>query len=159
MGRTGTQTASCPVALVDLPVRLWDQARQHSDALLREFAFIVLEGRGDTDIARRLLEIAATSDARYADLNPEAEALVEAALAEGRSTLTVEVHVPPDFKDHILAALPVLMEVDAYCASGDLLALATPPELQAYWAWFLAEFVRQISGMAPVPWTQLTVSG
>ena len=155
----GGHTASRRVVLVDLPVRLWDQARQLSDALLREFAFIVLEGRGDTDLARRLLEIAATSDANYANLNPDAELVVETALAEGRSTVTVEVNVPPAFKDHVLAAVPVLMEVDAYCARGDLLALATPPELQAYWAWFLAEFVRQLSGMAPVPWTQLTVSG
>jgi hypothetical protein len=159
MDRSDRQAAPCRVVLVDLPVRRWDEARQHSDALLREFAFIVLEGRGDTDLARRLLEIAATSDARYANLNPDAEAFVEAALVAGRDTVTVEVQVPPDFKDHILAAVPVLMEVDAYCARGDLLALATPPDLQAYWAWYLAEFVRQISGMAPVPWTQLTVSG
>jgi hypothetical protein len=159
MQRSDTQPAPCRVLLVDLPVRLWDEARQHSDALVREFAFIALEERGDTELARRLLEIAATSDSRYANLNPEAEATVEAALLEGPETVTIEVQVPPDFKDHVLAAVPVLLEVDAYCARGDLLALATPPDLQAYWAWYLAEFVRQISGMAPLPWTQLRVSG
>src|SRR5437588_10997581 len=128
------------VVLVDLPVRLWDRARQHGDALVREFAFIAVEGRDDTSLTRRLLEIAETSDTRYANLNPNAEAQVEEALAGGLETITVEVRVPVDFKDHINSAVPVLIEVDEYCRTGALLTLATPDELRAYWAWFLGEF-------------------
>ncbi len=140
------------VVLVDLPLRLWDRARQHSDALVREFAFIVAERRDDTQLARRLLEIAETSDARYANLNPEAEDRVEAALRHGEDSITVEVWVPVDFKQHIVDAVPVLVEVDEYCRRGALLTLATPDDLRAYWSWYLGEFVRQIDGEAPTPW-------
>jgi hypothetical protein len=139
------------VLLVDLPIRLWDRARQHSAALVREFAFIEAGGQHDTTLARRLLEIAATSDARYADLNPKAEAEVEAALARGDETITVEVWVPFEFKQHIIEAVPVLIEVDEYCRNGTLLTLATPDDLRAFWTWYLGEFVRQIDGENPIP--------
>jgi hypothetical protein len=73
-GPHGAVAASATVLLVDLPVRLWDHARQHGAALVREFAFIEADGRHDTRLARRLLEIAATSGAS------------EGALGEGRSS-------------------------------------------------------------------------
>src|SRR5439155_8129805 len=95
------------VLLVDLPVRLWDRARQHSAALVREFSFIEAGGQHDTDLARRMLGIAATSDDRYANLNPAAEAEVEAALARGDVTITIEVWVPVEFKQHIIESVPV----------------------------------------------------
>jgi hypothetical protein len=139
------------VLLVDLPVRLWDHARQHGAALVREFAFIEAGGRDDTRRARRLLDIAATSDTRYADLNPAAEAEVEAALARGDETITVAVRVPVEFKQHILEAVPVLIEVDEYCRNGTLLTLATPDNLRAFWSWYLGEFIRQIDGENPTP--------
>jgi hypothetical protein len=139
------------VLLVDLPVRLWDHARQHGAALVREFAFIEAEGRDDTTLARRLLEIAATSDTQYANLNPAAEAEVEAALARGAETITVAVWVPVEFKQHIIDAVPVLIEVDEYCRNGTLLTLATSDTLRAYWSWYLGEFVRQIDGENPTP--------
>jgi hypothetical protein len=139
------------VLLVDLPVRLWDHARRHGAALVREFAFIEAGRRDDTQLARRLLEIAATSDAHYADLNPEAEAEVEAALVRGDDTITVQVRVPVRFKQHILEAVPVLIEVDEYCRNGTLLTLATPDNLRAFWSWYLGEFIRQIDGEDPTP--------
>ncbi len=140
------------VVLIDLPVRLWDRARQHSDALVREFAIIEAEGRRDSALARRLLEVAQISDTRYAHLNPAAEAAAEAALQRGDDHVTVEVQVPTDFKQHIIDAVPVLLEVEEYCRTGALLTLATPDDLRAYWTWFLTEFIRQIDGEAPTPW-------
>jgi hypothetical protein len=140
------------VVLVGLPVRLWDRARQHSEAVVREFAFIVADGRTDTTLARRLLEIAQTSDARYAHLNPDAEVRVENALARGEETITVAVFVPEAFKQHINDAVPVLIQVDEYCRNGTLLTLATPDDLRAFWGWYLGEFVRQIDGEPPIPW-------
>src|SRR5438270_12839245 len=107
--------------------------------------------RHDTTLARRLLEIAATSDAEYANLNRSAEAEVEAALARGDETITVEVWVPVEFKQHILEAVPVLIEVDEYCRAGTLLTLATPDNLRAFWSWYLGEFVRQVAGENPIP--------
>src|SRR5438270_11387646 len=107
--------------------------------------------RHDTTLARRLLEIAATSDAEYANLNRSAEAEVEAALARGDETITVSVWVPAEFKQHIIESVPVLVEVDEYCRNGMLLTLATPDNLREFWSWYLGEFVRQIDGGNPTP--------
>src|SRR5262245_44653293 len=140
------------VVLVDLPVRLWDRARQHADALVREFALLPVEAGGVNDLAARLAVIAAESETEYAHLNPAAEDQVESALRRGDERVTVEVHVPEAFRQHILASVPVLMEVDEYCRSGALLSLETPDELRAYWFWYLGEFVRQIDGADPTAW-------
>ncbi len=142
--------AGRPVLLVDLPVRLWDRARQHSAALVREFAFIKAAGQHDTELARRLLEIAATSDTRYANLNPDAEAEVEAALARGDETITVEVGVPVEFKRHIIEGVPSSSKLTNTAAMGRC-SLATPEDLRAFWSWYLGEFVRQIDGENPIP--------
>lgn len=153
------ESAMHRVVLVDLPIELWNRARQHSDALRREFAFIAAEGREDTDVARRLLAIAEVSDRRYATLNPDAEAQVEAALRRGEPLITVDVSVPADFKQHIIESAPVLLEVDQYCRRGDLLTLAIPDDLRAYWTWYLGEFVRQIDGGEPTPWSAANGAG
>jgi len=139
------------VLLRNLPLRLLDRARQHSDALVREFAFVV-HGGDDSGVPARLLEIAADSDANYANLNPEAERLCDDALARGEEFLDVEVTVPSHFRDHILAAVPVLLEVEEFCRSGQMLTLVAPDDLRAFWVWYLGEFVRQIEGQPPQPW-------
>jgi hypothetical protein len=140
------------VTFVDFPVQLANRARVHSEALLREFAFIVAEGRHDTALARRMLEIAATSDERYKSLNPEADALVDAAIERGDEYVDVAVWVPVEFKQAILDAVPVLLEVEQYCRNGQLLTLETPDEIAEFWRWYLGEFLRQIDGEAPQSW-------
>jgi len=139
------------VELRNLPLRLLDRARQHGDALVREFAFVV-HGGDSSGVPARLLEIAAVSDARYANLNPEAERLCDEALARGEEFLDVEVFVPSDFRDHIIEAVPVLLEVEEFCRTGQMLTLVPPDDLRAFWVWYLAEFVRQIDGEPPQPW-------
>ncbi len=45
-------------------------------------------------------------------------------------------------------------EADDYCRAGQhLLTLVTPPEALAFRRWYLGEFVRQIAGEQPRPWT------
>lgn len=144
--------ATRAVRLVDLPVQLWDRARQHADAMTREFAFLSDDGGDVGQLARQLMAVAETSETQYAHLNPDAEDLVEAALKRGDDRITVDLRVPVDFKQHILDAVPVLTQVDEYCRQGALLTLATPDDLRSYWFWYLAEFVRQIDGNPPLPW-------
>jgi hypothetical protein len=141
------------VVLVDFPVRHMQRAREHSEALLREFAVIV-HGADDEEarVPARLLELAAESQRRYAGLNPHAEAIVEEALARGDEFVDLELDVPVSFKDETIAAVPVLLEVEQYCINGELLTLVPPADVRQFWAWYLGEFVRQADGGEPVSW-------
>ena len=71
------------VLLVDLPVRLWDRARQHSAALVREFAFIEAGGEHDTKLGSRFADVFRSSGVRVVrtairapDMNAFAERFV-----------------------------------------------------------------------------------
>ena len=92
---TGADTGSRRILLLDFPLALMDRARQHRDALLREFAFIV-NTENESSVPARLLEIARHSDEHYADLNPESELLCDEAIARGETSLDLELVVPPE---------------------------------------------------------------
>ena len=49
--------------------------------------------------------------------------------------------MPVEFNSTSSRMFP-LIEMDEYCRDGTLLTLATPDDLQAYWTWYLGEFVR-----------------
>jgi hypothetical protein len=146
-------TDKCRVVLRDFPLLLMQRAQQHSESLVREFALIV-HGADDEDtrVPQRLLDLAAESERRYSGMNPEAQALAEAAIEQGIEFIDVEVHVPPSFKQEVIDAVPVLLEVEEYCRTGQLLSLVTPPDLRLFWEWYLLEFVRQIDGLPPNSW-------
>ncbi|MCU1426159.1 MAG: hypothetical protein JWL83_159 [Actinomycetia bacterium] len=143
------------VELLDFPLETMRRAQQHSEEVLREFQLIAHSIESDdARVPKRLLELAAHSDERYAGLNPHAEDEVDAAIAEGREYVDLEVWVPPTFKDDTFEAVPVLLEVEEYCRSGQLLTLLPTDDVRAFWVWYLSEFVRQIDGEAPVSWRQ-----
>lgn len=140
------------VKLVDFPLRAGIRARQHRESLLREFAIIATGGGGEADIPKRLLEIATLHEERYAGLNPEADDAIDVAIASGAEFVDLLVSVPTRVKQDTLDLVPLLLEVNEYCNSGDLLTLAPDDEIRAYWFWFLAQFVRQLNGHAPESW-------
>lgn len=142
------------ILLRDFPLRLMDQARQHAEALIREFQMLVHADPEQAHVPRRLLELAEESDKRYSGMNPQAEEIVDAALARGDQYVDLEVFVPVSFKGETLDAVPILLEVEEYCRSGQLLTLVPSDELRAFWAWYLGEFVRQIDGLEPIAWRE-----
>jgi hypothetical protein len=145
------------VVLLDFPLRELQRAREHSEALVREFALIVHGAvDADTGVPERLLELAAESERRYSGLNPHAEDIVDAAMARGEEFVDLELFVPYSFKQETLDAIPLLLEVEEYCRTGELLSLVTPDDLRLFWMWYLAEFVRQVDGEPPIPWREFS---
>jgi hypothetical protein len=141
------------VVLLDFPLGEMQAARQHTEALVREFALIVHSTTADdARVPQRLLELAADSERRYAGLNPHAEDIVDAAIARGDEYVDLELWVPETFKQETIDAIPTLLEVEEYCRNGQLLTLVTPEHLRTFWEWYLSEFVRQIDGEAPISW-------
>ena len=143
------------VVLLDFPIREMQRAREQAEALVREFALIV-HGTTEDDarVPQRLLELAAESERRYSGLNPHAEDVVDAAVARGDDYVDLELQVPVTFKQETIDAVPLLLEVEEYCRTGQLLSLVTPDDLRIFWEWYLIEFVRQIDGEAPLPWRE-----
>jgi hypothetical protein len=128
------------------------QARQHVEAMFREFAIIAAGGGHQADVPKRLLEISELHRERYAGLNPEADAAVDDAMQRGDAYLDFDVTVPDQIRDDTLTLAPVLLEVDAYCRNGDMLTLSPNNEIRAFWVWFLIEIVRQVNGEMPMSW-------
>ena len=64
----------------------------------------------------------------------------------------IELDVPERVKGDTVELAPLLREVDEYCRTGDLLTLSPSDDIRAFWVWMLSEFVRQLSGEAPMSW-------
>jgi hypothetical protein len=122
------------------------------ESLSREFAIIALGGGDEADVPKRLLEIARLSDERYGALNPEADAAVDAGFATNREFIDFTLYVPDQIKDDTVDMAPLLLEVDTYCRSGDLLTPPPSDEIRGFWFWFLREIVRQVVDEQPISW-------
>jgi hypothetical protein len=146
----------CRVWLVGFPVSLGIRARQHSEALLREFAIIAMGGGERADIPKRLLEIAAESDERYAITTRATHDVVDLAAANGKECIDFELELPERIAADTSETVNVLLEVDHYCSRGELLTLNPPPDIKLFWMWFLGELVRQINGMQPTSWPEFS---
>ncbi len=144
------------IAFVGFPLDLFARGRQHNEALLREFAFIVDGGGDNTELPRQLLEVVERVRARAAGLNAGALAMVENALARGDETGNFEFVIPASIASSTREFASLLDQVDAYCAAGDLLTLAAPPDLRRFRDWYLGEIIGQVEGRAPIAWCDYT---
>ena len=82
-------------------------------------------------------------------------AVLEAALRARREHVDLVYEVPPEIVDACQNLLALLDEADDYCLAGEhLVTLTSPPEVRAYREWFLREFIEQVAGRPPTPWSQ-----
>jgi hypothetical protein len=151
------ETDLVTVRILGLPVALHARAGEHGEELQREFTLIA-QGLAHADhraeMPRRLLALIATLQGSYSGFTTEQEDLLDQAIRTRRSTLDLTFRVPRSAADAAVALGALLDEADEYCREGKhLLTLATPPDLLAYRRWYLQEFVEQIGGAAPTPWS------
>ena len=86
--------------------------------------------------------------------------LIEDGSSAGRSQLDELVFVlPRDVSEAAQQLGDILDEADAFCRSGHLLTLATPPDLVTYRRWYLDNFIAQCDGGPPQPWTDTLLAG
>jgi hypothetical protein len=140
------------VEIRGFPLALWEVSRGHIEALLREFAFIADGGGDNAELPHRLLDIVENVRIRAGGLNAQAERSIEEATARGDADLDFDVLVPAGIARGAPRFAALLDEVDEYCRAGDLLTLATPPDVRAFQLWYIGEFARQVDGGAPLAW-------
>jgi anti-sigma regulatory factor (Ser/Thr protein kinase) len=139
------------VHILGLPLAVYLAAQEHNDALLREFAFIA-ESDPDASVPRRLVELARETEGLFGPASARARAQVEQAQAAGQPTVDLTLSVPRVAWSTMRRLSDLLDEADIYCSQGDLLTLATPPELRYFRAWYSGQVRDQLEGLPPTSW-------
>ncbi len=157
----GRQTVTPAAALAEVrlervPLDIYREASEHHDELLREFALITEGQRAETAdgpdaVPARLLALIDDLTARFAGFTASTSAELRAALARGDDRVDLVYRVPPEAAPAAAEFDRMLEEADEFCRAGDLLTLATPPEVVQFRRWFLNEFVAQVGGAEPTP--------
>ena len=146
------------VHIRSLPIPVLQVAREHGEGLLREFKLIELGEDEAPGVPGRLVALGEELRERFSGFTAATEAELAEAEAAGADQVDVVYRLPPDAAEASERLGTLLDEADEYCRSGEMLTLVTPPEAVAFRRWFLGEFVRQIGGQAPCPWTQWRAS-
>ncbi|HEX8001305.1 MAG TPA: hypothetical protein VF519_01270 [Mycobacteriales bacterium] len=140
------------VRLVDVPVRLYREAQQHTDEVLRELVLMAgwEEAQGTSGAATRLAGTADRHRAARHALSLVAERTLAGASGD-RVTIEYDVEVGAADANEEWAAL--LDELAELCRDGGMLVVPAEGEVAAFSRWFCEEFVRQLrDGAEPRPW-------
>ncbi len=143
------------VRLLNYPVRRGLRQQQYSDELLRELSLLMIGRRyrpGEMHAPQKLIEIIDVMLSRYSAMISSASERRAAAYERGDVVMTLEYPAPPEMRAIVVAFADTMDQVDQFCAAGDLLTLASPPELVELRRWTVSEFLRQCDGEEPRPW-------
>jgi hypothetical protein len=146
-----------PVVILGFPLGVYQRAAEHNDELLREFALI--RGDDSDNVPARLLALIDELQGRFGAFTEGPTSALQEALARGATEIQLRYDVPVEAAAGAARLEALLDEADAFCRSGDLLTLATVPEIRAFRRWFLGEFVAQIGGRPPRPWSVAVMEG
>jgi len=153
MSERGGRAGLVHVRILGLPLDVYQRASEHNDELLREFALI---GGDSTDhVPARLLELIEELNARFGDFTEGPTTAIQDALTRGDKQIDLLYEVPAEAAPAAVRLGALLDAADDFCRSGELLTLATVPESLAFRRWFLDEFVAQVDGRPPRPWSEV----
>lgn len=140
------------VQLLELPPGLMVQAEERADELAREFTHVA---ETDEDaVPARLISLSRHLQGRYGAVLTPVRQQIEEAAARGDESIDISVKVPRSVRTAVSRLWALLDEADEYSRSGDLLTLAPAPELLTLRRWYLTQFLDQIDGAEPVPFSR-----
>ena len=142
-----------PVAILGLPLDVYQRASEHNDELLREFALI--RGDDSSEVPSLIEEL----QGRFGTCTEGPARALRAALVRGDKEIDLHDDVPSGVADAAAGLGALLDEADDFCRSGNLLTLAARPESLAFRRWYLGEFVSQIAGRPPRCWSAVMGGG
>lgn len=135
------------VTLADVPVRLFLDSQDHQHDLIRELQLIRIGGRLDdatSEMSQRLASLISQVLAVYADVRTSTREQALAALARGEDVVTLRVPIYPGMADALRHWLALLEEADALCRHGELLLLATTPDIRQLRRWYVEQLTSRI---------------
>lgn len=141
------------VRLLNAPLELLVEGREHHDGLMREFRLLALSGRvAAPDAPVRLAELTEVLGRQYGAARQRRDEEVDTALEQGAAVLDLVYVVPKSVVAAVTTLDALLQEADEFCASEQLMTLERPPLLKAFSDWYLEQFVLQCAGGEPTPW-------
>ena len=146
------------VRLLRYPVELGMSTAEHVEDWVREFKLMSLGregGTSDHDVPLRLQAMVDMLTRRYGAELSEPDRVRAAAAARGEASVDL-VYTTSDGAEGEAAVRgwqAMLAEVDEYCRTEDLLTLQRTPEQVRLQDWVCSEFLRQLRGEPPQPWT------
>ena len=146
------------VWLLRYPVELGMSTVEHVEDWLREFKLMALGRDGGTsthDVPARLQAMVETLTRRYAGELSEPDRVRAAAAARGQATVDLAYTARPDAEGEqaVRGWQAMLAEVDEFCRAEDLLTLQRTAEQVRLQDWVCEQFLRQLRGEPPQPWT------
>lgn len=136
------------VELEDLPVALYRALRQHTDALLREYELLELQGAAGLRSSEEVTRAAHAHTCVAAAIDEALPAL------SGRADLAVDL--PLAVVDDLRALRSVLDDAEARARAGQMLAHPGLPEVRRLLHWCCEEMERQAAGDAPTAWQPIS---
>lgn len=157
LGRNGPPDDPEPVTiqLLNFPLQVFVQTRQHHDELLREFALLALSPPADRPgraVPKSLLDLVDKLGVRYAGVADRTDAARDAAAARGEAAVDLTYQVSRSVGPAMQELHDLMERADEFCREGQMLTLAATPLERDFRLWFLQEFTRQADGMPPTPW-------
>lgn len=154
-GPAGGDDDSVTVRLLNFPLQVFAQARQHHDELLREFALLALqplEDRPGHAAPAQLLALIDTLGRRYGTTADRNDVLRDEAVAAGETSMDLTYQVPRSIGSAISELHDLMEAADAFCRDEQLLTLASTPVERRFREWFLEQFSSQALGAEPIAW-------
>jgi hypothetical protein len=142
------------IRLLGLPVDEQRRAAEHFDEVLREFAILRAGDPTGRTLPSRLLALREEFSEQFAGFTMPADAEIDAAAARGDASIDLVLDIPAAVGPACEVANRMLDDVDEFCRAGEhLLTLAPPARSVGFRRWLLGEFVRQVQGEEPIPWS------
>lgn len=143
------------ISLRNFPLRLFAQARERHDELIREFALLAIHpprSRPGHEVPGRLLELIQTLGRDYAGAGERADEVRDAALARGDLTVDLTYQLPPSAAPALERLHQLTDDADRFCHDEQLLTLAASELERRFRHWYLEQFTSQLRGGPATPW-------
>lgn len=152
---TESGEAMVEVRILGLSLDAYSASSAHHDELFREFALVVSRPpSAGHEVPAQLLAMIERLNDRFSTFTATPTAELQAAIERGAKTVDLTYYLPASAREQIAELTDLLAQADEYCQQGDLLTVAPPEDAVRFRNWFLREFVAQIDGAPPVPWSK-----
>jgi hypothetical protein len=140
------------IVLQGCPLDVIERSRRHTEALIREFAFITASDADRSSVPARLLAIIERIRTRLTGLNEAIEEQLEAARRRGAETVDLAVMLPVAGRALAVELKGLFDEAEAFCRAGELLTLEESGDVHVFRDWYLQQYIDQLDGAKPEPW-------
>lgn len=134
--------------LEGVPVRLFLESQDHQHDLIRELQLVQIGDRFDpaaAEVSHRLVRLIGDILTRYASVRSATRLQAIAALDRGEEMVTMEVPIRPGMAEALRTWLRLLEEADELCRNGELLLVASRPEIRELRRWYVEELTARLS--------------